>query len=287
MSVNDPQITKKINDLKNQQIFDLFDESAVKLKKISAKISELKNKAATSEQEAYYAQNVEFKHWYGNDTTKAVEYLQKACVALSESQISTKEALEFLYDYQKTAAEMMNKLIIACGNNRCNVNELQKYIDEYLELQNEINDDVEKMVVKNIMPTIMHLRARLEEDNQRLEQIENLNNKIVKVQNSLIDEKNIVRNLTSKLENIKTDIAYQNQRVVECFNNKLDIVNADLDNQNQFVRELNSKLNNAQTGLARLNGIVNSAADQGVPIGTILSVAAIVLSLAVAFGFRF
>ena len=90
----------KNNATKFDQIVNSVESRKIPPEKLAKKIDDVQKKCAEAEKEVKYAKDCDFKGIIFDDQTKAIEYLQDACVALSNSQISTQEALDLFFQYQ-------------------------------------------------------------------------------------------------------------------------------------------------------------------------------------------
>lgn len=169
---------KELQNADSNQIVKVFDQSVEVLRNTAEKIEIAQYECKVAQEEVSLAKDCDFKRsfWF-DDTTKAVEYLQDACVALAKSQISTKDAMDCLYQYQIVSTKMMSALIVACGNNMANLNTLQSRVDEYLK-----SDYIENEEVTN---TLIDFRSRLDDSCQKLLEIETLRQTIDVQKNEL------------------------------------------------------------------------------------------------------
>ncbi len=149
------------------EIAELFKARITAIETLARKINEVQERCAQAEKEVRYAKDCDFKGIFFDDQTKAIEYLQDACVALSNSQISTQEALDLFFQYQIIVSEMINRLISACCNNYQSMEILHKEIDRYLKAQNMRNDAMDQVV----QPLLIDLQTRLQQDSTRLKEI--------------------------------------------------------------------------------------------------------------------
>lgn len=154
-----------------KQIIKLFDDSVEALRASSTQLRDAKRTCDKADREVAAAKACDFKNdfWF-DDTTKAVEYLQEACLALAKSQISTKKALECLFQYQIISNNMITAMMQACLKNRMNLNALQSRVNEYLQYSDVENEEV--------TATLLDLYDKLEDNKYKIDEIESLKNTI-------------------------------------------------------------------------------------------------------------
>lgn len=170
----------------------LFDQRIKALEALAKKIVDVKNKCKKAEQEVEHAKNCDFKGWFFDNQTKAIEYLQNACVALSNSQCSTQEALDLVFEYQSLSSKMTDVLIMACSNNYNAMNELQNRINTYLN-QNNQNDEI----LEQVLPAMNSLKTKVVQDMKRLEEINSLKGQL-EAQQVLVESINHKNSTTNK-----------------------------------------------------------------------------------------
>lgn len=163
----------ELSNLSPEQVGNLFDQRIKTLEDLSVKINEVQKRCKKAEEEVEFAADCDFKGWIKNDYTKAIEYLQDACVALSNSQISIQEALHLFFQYQILTSNMINQLLFACSNNLESMQVLQSRVDRYIKAQNKRND-----VMDQILPSLLDLRMRLQQDSEKLLMISDMRNKM-------------------------------------------------------------------------------------------------------------
>ena len=159
-----------INDEKDKmsstEIVQLFNKRIAAIENLAKKIDDVQKKCAEAEIEVRNAKNCDFKGIIFDDQTKAIEYLQDACIALSNSQISTQEALDLFFQYQIIVAEMINRLLAACFNNYNSMQVLQKEIERYLKTQNKRNSAMDQVI-----QPLLDLQSRLQQDSAKLQEM--------------------------------------------------------------------------------------------------------------------
>ena len=166
----------KIDELSNlspAQVGNLFDQRIKTLEDLSEKINEVQKRCKKAEEEVEFAADCDFKGIIWDDQTKAIEYLQDACVALANSQISIQEALHLFFQYQILTTNMINQLVFACSNNLESMQVLQERVDRYIKTQNKRND-----VMDQIIPSLLDLRIRLQQDSEKLQLMYDMRNKM-------------------------------------------------------------------------------------------------------------
>ena len=161
--------TDELRNMTPTQVGDLFDQHIKILEKLSKKIKEVHERCKKAEEEVEYARDVDYKGFFKNNYSKAIDYLQDACVALMESQISIQEALNIFFQYQRITTNMINALLFACSNNLESMKVLQDRIDSYIKKQNRRND-----IMDQILPSLLDLQARLQQDSQKLQMISDM-----------------------------------------------------------------------------------------------------------------
>ena len=168
-------VNNERNQMSSSEIVQLFNKRISAIEKLAKKIDDVQKKCAEAEKEVKYAKDCDFKGIIFDDQTKAIEYLQDACVALSNSQISTQEALDLFFQYQIIVSEMINRLLAACCNNYNSMQVLQKEIDRYLKTQNMRNDAMDQVV-----QPLLDLQSRLQQDSAKLQEMAIMRNQMQK-----------------------------------------------------------------------------------------------------------
>lgn len=163
----------ELSNLSPEQVGNLFDQRIRTLEDLSVKINEVQKKCKKAEEEVEFAAECDFKGIIFDNQTKAIEYLQDACVALSNSQISIQEALHLFFQYQILTSNMINQLIFACSNNLESMQVLQNRVDRYIKAQNKRND-----VMDQILPSLLDLKIRLQQDSEKMLMLSEMRNKM-------------------------------------------------------------------------------------------------------------
>ena len=161
--IDDKQEYALIDDIdelnKSAKVSDLPTEVEDQFKKLSelrSNVLQADQNARESELSAKDAEKIKV-HWY-TGTTDAIEALQNATVKLATAQISTAEALELTFLYQKKIAVMAKNLFaLGCMNiaaNRTVVRELQ------LKLENASQEELDELSRQELENTLKQLKAQ-------------------------------------------------------------------------------------------------------------------------------